>query len=586
MTGRQQEASLFGDVARRKDAHGRPRHGAASESWRDHGTAFGPAVNGLPRTSKRTRCLRATFRLPLGSCLLFRYVYTQAAFERSLSRRSRHTYLAYHRRWFRGWAGAEHEVSATTHATAFGAFSAEHQHLVEWQRDPYMNGVSVELAKRRQRPPQGVLSPTCQGTQAHGPLSKLWDRRPTPVVANAGAGDSRSIPASYCETITPALRWSWLAGRFVHSNPFPVLSLPAMVARSLVGQALLDWLRSPRSDVVSARSTLSRRLGNGSFAPVWLAHETYGSTTLRSAAVKFSTCPRGMHPSRRRVSSKPSWRRQERSAEWSTPMSCASTRCPSMSKWALRAWRWSTSMGSPSNSASRQSVAAALRDRCGREGSRFGFGCGTQLAGLVHRDVKPANIVSTSSVYKLIDFGVAAAGAPRNPGLPVLELRDAADLPIDTRLSSFGSLVSKSPRGAQSTVGLELHCGTMGYIDPTCLATGAPATPASDLYALGATLFRCLVGCVPALVESPGRTTISSAILRGTRRPPSLAKLVPSVPKSLAVLVDALLEPERAGRPVSAALVLERLEQIDWLLKRSFPASGAAHTRGTWRRPS
>ena len=46
--------------------------------------------------------------------------------------------------------------------------------------------------------------------------------------------------------------------------------------------------------------------------------------------------------------------------------------------------------------------------------------------------------------------------------------------------------------------GTDAIAGTMGYIDPACLAEGQPADATSDLYALGAMLFECLTGRLPA----------------------------------------------------------------------------------------
>ncbi len=89
-------------------------------------------------------------------------------------------------------------------------------------------------------------------------------------------------------------------------------------------------------------------------------------------------------------------------------------------------------------------------------------------AGLVHRDVKPSNLFAAKvdgehDVVKLLDFGIARA------------LREA-----------HGTRVG----------------GTPAYLAPECCA-GAPASPASDLYALGASLYHLLTGAPPFAGDVP-----------------------------------------------------------------------------------
>jgi serine/threonine-protein kinase len=81
--------------------------------------------------------------------------------------------------------------------------------------------------------------------------------------------------------------------------------------------------------------------------------------------------------------------------------------------------------------------------------------------GLVHRDVKPGNIMLTPTGAKLVDFGVAAlAGAPEASGPDAMII------------------------------------GTPSYVAPERLL-GGPVLPASDVYSLGVLLFRSLTGQLP-----------------------------------------------------------------------------------------
>jgi hypothetical protein len=208
-------------------------------------------------------------------------------------------------------------------------------------------------------------------------------------------------------------------------------------------------------------------------------------------------------------------------------------------------------------------------------------------AGLVHRDVKPANVVEAAGVHKLIDFGIAATdgrSAPRaRPGSGPAEL---PALPLETaRLRGSAEDVTRPLElGDGATIGALGQCGTLGYIDPEAFATGAAATAASDLYALGATLFECLTGHLPA--RSPGGHGFSDAVLDGRLPAAPVGELAPEVPAPLARLVDTLLAPERAARPRSAEWTAIELLRIQAELAgpvRALPPEDIGPFRGLGR---
>src|SRR5262245_7288436 len=151
-------------------------------------------------------------------------------------------------------------------------------------------------------------------------------------------------------------------------------------------------------------------------------------------------------------------------------------------------------------------------------------------AGLVHRDIKSANLLlGPDGQVKITDFGIAHA---------------AGSAP----LTQTGTLV-----------------GTPAYLAPE-RAAGAQATPASDLYSLGVVAYECLVGTVP-FSGSP----LEIAAAHRTR---SLPPLPSGVPPGVAALVAELTAKEPAARPAGAASVAERAGRL-----RGTPA-GATVRRG------
>lgn len=277
---------------------------------------------------------------------------------------------------------------------------------------------------------------------------------------------------------------------------------------------------------------LVEQLGRGGFAPVWLAREVYGDTTLRTAAVKLFALPQTGGAARR-----------ERERIIAEARALCRVEHPNVVRfYALPLDEEGGVMG-----LAMEHVAGTAVDRRLRKVERFGadetLALGTAIAsalsavhraGLVHRDVKPSNIIETSGGYKLIDFGIAGA--------------DDAD----------GAASEAEPASSEHTQRVALHVGTVGYIDPECVNGLALAEASSDLYSLGATLFECLTGRLPASSD----TGLRVDVLDGRSPAPRLAEIAPDVPPALAELVDALLAPKRENRPASAEWVAIRLEQI------------------------
>ncbi|HEX6472616.1 MAG TPA: serine/threonine-protein kinase [Streptosporangiaceae bacterium] len=154
--------------------------------------------------------------------------------------------------------------------------------------------------------------------------------------------------------------------------------------------------------------------------------------------------------------------------------------------------------------------------------------------GIVHRDVKPANLLLTrgntagrerggDGLVKLADFGIAVQ-APPGP--------EAAG-PVDT-----GPLM-----------------GTTAYVSPEQVM-GRPAGPASDLYALGCTMYELLVGRPPF----SGHDTAEVMRLHLAQDPAPPGRLRTGVPADLERLILSLLTKDAAGRPADAREVAGELE--------------------------
>jgi eukaryotic-like serine/threonine-protein kinase len=135
-------------------------------------------------------------------------------------------------------------------------------------------------------------------------------------------------------------------------------------------------------------------------------------------------------------------------------------------------------------------------------------------AGLVHRDVKPENLLlGLDGTVRVTDFGLARAAA-----------------------------------SATSTFGADVLVGSPHYLSPEAVR-GEPLDPSADVYALGVVLFEVLTGRPPFEGDSP----FATAVQHTANRVPAPSSLVDHVPAALDEVVRRATAPDRAERYADAA---------------------------------
>ncbi|MBO2530145.1 MULTISPECIES: serine/threonine-protein kinase [Thermobifida] len=139
--------------------------------------------------------------------------------------------------------------------------------------------------------------------------------------------------------------------------------------------------------------------------------------------------------------------------------------------------------------------------------------------GVIHRDIKPGNLLVTEDgTVKLTDFGIARGNE-------------------SVTLTQTGMVM-----------------GTAQYISPEQVS-GKPASPLSDIYALGIVAYECLAGHPPFTADTP----LALALAHSREPPPPLPD---SVPPAVRELVECMLAKDPQERPSSAAEVSQWAQRL------------------------
>jgi eukaryotic-like serine/threonine-protein kinase len=148
---------------------------------------------------------------------------------------------------------------------------------------------------------------------------------------------------------------------------------------------------------------------------------------------------------------------------------------------------------------------------------------------VVHRDIKPDNVLLAGNAAVVTDFGIAKA------------LSASKTLPSGTTLTQVGTSL-----------------GTPAYMAPEQAAADPATDHRADIYAFGVLAYEVLAGRPPFI----GRTPQKLLAAQMSERPAPIQELRPDVPPPLAELVMRCLEKTAEDRPQSAAALVQALDSV------------------------